>query len=94
VYRLDGFAQGQHAWKVQRPDGKYVAPLVTLVGPDARRDDFPVVGFTFGDQQSICFETRPQRDVKRKYVRAEISADDTLRVIRVTWSAGERFASL
>ena len=94
AYRLDGFAQGQNAWKVQRPDGRFVAPFVTLVGSDGRREQFPVVGFSFSDKQSICFETRPARDVGRKYVRAEIRADDTLRVRRVTWSAGERYASL
>jgi len=94
AYHLDGFAQGEHAWRVQRPDGRYVAPVVTLIGADQRREPFPVAGFMFSDKQAICFETRPQRDVRRKYVRAEIGADDTLLVMRVTWSAGKRFASL
>jgi hypothetical protein len=88
-FRLD-----DHTWKVRAPDGTLVTPSVTFVAPDGSRESFPQGAFLFGDGQWTCFETRPPRDLGRRYIRVELSADHPLRVLRVRWTAGKRFASL
>ena len=81
-------------WKVRAPGGTLVSPSVTLVAPDGRREPYPQAGFRHRDSQWVCFETRPPRDPGRRYVRVELAADHPLRVLRVRWAAGKRFASL
>ena len=84
-----------NVYRVGRPDGKFVAPEVTMIAPDGQRQPFPAAGFLLGrDGQAICFETRPPRDLSRRYIAVELRADDTLQVLRVHWSAGDRYGSI
>lgn len=82
---------GPNSWKVRRRDGSYVTPSVTLIGPDGRRDNLPLAGEWGHD---ICFETRPPRDLARRYTEVELRADGPLRILGVRWEAGNRYASL
>ena len=81
------------AWReqrVRRQDGRLVLPAATLVEADGRREPFPFVGVILGRHVEACFETRPARDLRRRYETLELSADDTLTVTGVRWDAGER----
>jgi hypothetical protein len=80
-------------WKVRTPSG-FVAPSVVLVDSVGQRTVFPVEGFSYGTEREICFETRPPRDLGRRYTTLELSADGPLRILRVRWEAGNRYASL
>jgi hypothetical protein len=72
-------------WGIRLPGGQVVSPSVTLVAPDGRREQYPRVGFLFGEGQWVCFETRPPRDTRRRYVRVELSADHPFRVLKIPW---------
>jgi len=46
-----------------------------MIAPDGRREPFPAAGFLLGrDGQAICFETRPPRDLSRRYIAVELRA--------------------
>jgi hypothetical protein len=89
-----GLGMGPNEYKILRPDGKFITIEVTVIDADGRRESFPVSGYALGRGRDICFETRPPRDLHRRYAAVELRADDTLRIIQVRWSAGNRYGSL
>ena len=91
-YHLGSGDFGPNMWMVRRPDGKFVSPKVVMIAPNEHREPFPFMAFLSSSE--ICFETRPERDLDRRYERIELRADDSLRVLRVRWDAGKRYASL
>jgi hypothetical protein len=89
-----GPGMGPNEYKILRPDGKFITIEVTMIDPVGRREAFPVSGYALGRGRDIGFETRPPRDLRRRYAAVELRADDTLRIIQVRWSAGDRYGSL
>jgi hypothetical protein len=100
-YGVDAHGTAQdHRWRIVRPDSTRVTPMVVLVAPDSQRVRLSLWAGLPPSAQSdgvACFEPPPPlppRDRGRRYVRLELSADDSLLVRRVRWWSGERWGIL
>ena len=91
-YQLGSGDHGPNMWKVRRPDGTFVTPEVVVIYASGHREPVPFTHFL--STSEICFETRPERDLKRRYDRVELRADDSLQVLKLRWHAGHRYTWL
>jgi hypothetical protein len=93
-YRFDQMPKAIEGGQVVRPDGKLVHLSVAMIGPSGQRDSFPSVGIKVRQGLAACFESKPARDLERRYVKVELRADDTLPVMRLVWKAGKRYSAM
>ena len=93
-YRLGSEDWGANMWRVGRPDGSFVEPQVVLIDPEGNEEPVPLLGFSLGRSRQVCFDSRPSRDLKRRYLAIRLSADDTLTIHAVRWAAGHRYAGI